>query len=229
VAIEYVHSTAGGNITVKWIDVGITNEIHVGSAISDLLVQDLLNACRAAEGSSQGLAFGQIARASGKEILGTGVAVGITLELLGTWRIFSTKNSGVFTVLGGNAVKSDGSSPFRPNNQITYVNVLSAASTIVTTGGGGGGSDFTSNDRAALLEIHSGEAPIVEAIRGGIFGTLVDGTITFAAYCRKVIAILRGNAEFDVPANGTNRIRFKNQAGTVEETHEVKSTGRTVT
>lgn len=163
-AIEYVHTTPGGDITVKWLDGAITEEIHVENSINDLLVQDLLDAIRAAEDSIEGTTFGQIAAASGKETLGSGVTVGLTVQLLGDWKVYSTKSTGVFTVLGGNLVTEDGSSPFRPNNLITYVNVLSAAATIVTTEGGGGGDGFTSSDRTVLNGIEEALAGVASDI-----------------------------------------------------------------
>jgi hypothetical protein len=172
VAIEYVHAITGGNLTFKWEDAAIVSEIHVGASVPDLLVQDLIDGARAAEASDQGRGYGQIARASGKQTLGTGVAVGITLELLGGWRVYSTKSSGVFTVLGGNLVKGDGSSPFRPNNLITYVNLLSAAATIVTSGGGGGGDGFNASDRTNLGEIKAVTDSIgsLEALVNAVWG-----------------------------------------------------------
>lgn len=165
-AIEYVHTTPDGNITVKWVDAGITNEIHLQNTIADILVQDLLNACRAAEASPQGVAFDSMVSASGKETLGSGVSVGITLQLLGTWKLYSTKGSGVLTVLGGNLVKPDGSSPFRPNNNITHVNVLSASSTIVTTGGGGGSGGLTDEDRALITSNKATSETTLETVSG---------------------------------------------------------------
>jgi hypothetical protein len=149
VAIEYVHSTPDGNITVKWVDTGLTNEIHLADTITNLLVQDVLNACRAAEASIQGQGYPAIAAASGKESLGVGVTTGITVQLLGTWVIYTTKTTGVFRVLGGNLVKPDGSDIFRPNNAVSEVNIQSAAATLVTTGSGGG-DGFTSSDRTTL-------------------------------------------------------------------------------
>lgn len=223
-AIEYVHTIPDGTITVKWADTGLTYEIHLQNTIANILVQDLLNACRAAEASPQGSTYPSIASASGKEVLGAGVSVGITIQLLGNWRVYSTKSSGVFTVLGGNLVKPDGSSPFRPNNNITYVNVLSASSTIVTTGGGGGGS-FLDADRTKLTEIHSGGAPLV----GAILDSIIDGLFTLKTAMKKILAVINGSAPFTIPAPGESIIEFKNQAGTTEASHHTTPTGRTVT
>lgn len=150
-AIEYVHEIAEGAITVKWLDGAITEEIHVEDTISTLLVQDLLNAIRAAEDTLDGISFGQIASADGKKSLGGGVYGMLTVELLGNWLVYSTKSTGVFRVTGGNLIRHDESDPFRPNNSITYLNIQSAAATIVSIeGGGGGGDGFTASDRAVL-------------------------------------------------------------------------------
>lgn len=223
-AIQYVHTIPDGTITVKWMDTGISNEIHLQNTISYILIQDLINACRAAEASPQGVAFPSIASASGKETLGSGVAVGITLLLLGTWRVYSTKSSGDLTVLGGNLVKAGGASPFRSNPSVATFNILSASSTIVTTGGGGGGS-FLDADRTKLAEIHAGTAPLVASI----YGYVVDGALTLQSGLKKMMAVIFGGAPFSVPAAGESLIEFKDQSGTVESTHHITSANRTVT
>ncbi len=200
-AIEFTHSTVDGDITVKWQDGGDAHEIWVDAAISDLLVQDLVNACREAEESEVGAGFPQIARASGKDNLGPGVATGITLELLGDWRVYSQKTTGVFRVLGGNLIKGDGSDPFKPNNLITHINILSANSTIVQTGeGGGSGDGFGTNDREKLNAVHAvtedleGTDALVTAIwsgEGGIRGTLQGLLKTLKAVAASATTILQ--------------------------------------
>ena len=77
---------------------------------------------------------------TGKNYLDTdaGIQVGITVQLLGNWVIYSEKDSGVFRVLGGNLVQVGGGDPFAPNPDLTYVNILSAASTVVSVSSGSG-------------------------------------------------------------------------------------------
>lgn len=125
--------------------------IFVEDTIINLEVQEIINGIRSAEASIPGIGYAQIGDASGKENLSLAppVQTGITVQLLGNWRIYSERVSGVFRVLGGNLLRADGADPFQPNNFITYLNIQSAASTIVTTGGSSG-DGFTSNDRTML-------------------------------------------------------------------------------
>lgn len=183
-AIEFVHTTVNGDITIKWEDGAVEREIWIEDTITDLYVQDLDNAIRAAEASLQGMAYGPIAVSEGKAYLGVGVYTGITLQLLGDWRIYSLRVSGAFRVLGGNFLRLDGGDPFRPNLAITEFVIQSAAATIVTTeGGGGGGDGFNSSDRANLEDIKEvtdsigSREELVDAIwqgEGGIRQALKD-------------------------------------------------------
>jgi hypothetical protein len=114
--------------------------IYVEDTISSLEIQELLNASREAEYSALGMSFPKICNASGKDYLDyiNGVQVGITFVLLEDWKIYSEKLSGVFKVLGGNLIQVSGGDPFIANVLITYINILSAASTIVQISTGSG-------------------------------------------------------------------------------------------
>jgi hypothetical protein len=195
VAIEYVHEIAEGAITVKWLDGAIAHEIHVDATISTLLVQDLLNAIRAAEDTLDGITFGQIATADGKKSLGGGVYGMLTVELLGDWLVYSTKSTGVFRVTGGNLIRHDESDPFRPNNLITYLNIQSAAATIVSIeGGGGGGDGFTSADRAVLNGIEETLAGVASDLTQ--VGTDVDQLGTDVAAIASTLGTLNLDLTF---------------------------------
>lgn len=67
-----------------------------------LLVQVLVNAIREEEASERGIAHDQIADASGKEALGSGVTTGITLGLRSTWMLAFEAGAYQATVAGGN-------------------------------------------------------------------------------------------------------------------------------
>ena len=112
------------------------SDIVVTSPDTSLLVQDLVNAIRSAESSSVGITYAQIANASGKEQLASGVQVGITCQLLGTWGIKWWVGNYQASISGGNLVSVTG-------NPLKYVvggpQVIvteSAAATIVSTSGG---------------------------------------------------------------------------------------------
>lgn len=135
------------------IEVDFTNnEINCSNDIDTLLVQDLNNVIREAEASPIGMCFDTICNTSGKEDLDVdnGVQVGITLELLGNWLVYSEKTSGRFRVTGGNLLRSDGEDPFKENTLVSYVNIQSAASTIVSVSSGSGLSTAEHNQLMAL-------------------------------------------------------------------------------
>lgn len=67
-----------------------------------VLIQTLLNAIRTEEASERGITHDQIADASGKEVLGPGVATGITLALRSTWKLDFEAGAYQATVDGGN-------------------------------------------------------------------------------------------------------------------------------
>jgi hypothetical protein len=115
--------------------VSFTEElIHVSAPQTEVMVQDLINAIRAAEGTPEGMAYGQIARASGKAPLGPGVAVGLTVELLGEWQLEFWAGEYVARVAGGNLVGGPGGDPIAFTPGVQVVLVQSASATVVDTG-----------------------------------------------------------------------------------------------
>lgn len=129
---------------------GLFQEINVDASVDFLDGQVLIDAIRQAEASDIGRSFSKIADASGKAILSAGVRVGVTIELLDNWKIYTLKNSGAFTVGGANVVKTDSSTIFVDNPSVTYNRDSAVASTQVSTGGGGGGA-FTAADVAIAV------------------------------------------------------------------------------
>ncbi len=116
--------------------VSFTEElIHVTAPQTEVLVQDLINAIRAAEGTPEGMAYGQIARASGKAPIGGGVAVGMTVELLGEWQLKFWAGDYVARVAGGNLVGGPAGDPVAFTPGVQVVLVQSASATIVNAGG----------------------------------------------------------------------------------------------
>lgn len=125
--------------------------IEVTSPTVDILVQDLINAVREAEASERGIVYEQIARASGKEDLGGGVTVGISLELLGNWQVHFWAGNYIAKIAGGNLVGGPGGDPVAYTAGVQVLLIQSAASTIVTSGTGGAtGDGFTTSDRSTL-------------------------------------------------------------------------------
>jgi len=124
------------------------SRVKITSPQVDLLIQDLVNACRLEE--ERLLTKKQIIDATGKQQLSSGVGVGITATLLRDWQIEWWPGNYTATIRGGNIVAASGDPVAYvvggPQVEIT----LSAAATIVLAGGGGGG--MTDEDRHTLIE-----------------------------------------------------------------------------
>lgn len=67
-----------------------------------LTIQALINAIRTEEASERGIVESQIASAAGKDDLGGGVSVGITVNLLSTWKLNFAAGAYQATIDGGN-------------------------------------------------------------------------------------------------------------------------------
>jgi hypothetical protein len=98
-----------------------------------LTLQTLINAIRTEEASERGMAFNQIADASGKDDLGGGVSVGITVSLRSTWKLDFASGSYQATVDGGNL--SDALDRIQNTGSPQVLVLASAAATVVALGG----------------------------------------------------------------------------------------------
>lgn len=82
--------------------------IEVPSPAVEITMQQLYNACKVYEAAIANLEESQVAKASGKEPLGGGVLVGITLTLVNGWRLKFEDRPGPTTIVadatGGNLV-----------------------------------------------------------------------------------------------------------------------------
>lgn len=113
-----------------------TKIITVEAPQTTLTIQDLHDDIRLFEQLSQNLEEGQIANASGKQSLGGGVQVGITLELINNWRLAFEARSGPDTILcsvtGGNLVATNDyeNNPIYPT-AYTQVNIAQSSSATV--------------------------------------------------------------------------------------------------
>jgi hypothetical protein len=112
--------------------------ITISEAQANLLVIDLLSDIRAAEASPQGIVYGQIASASGKESLGSGVSVGVTVALLDSWQIRFSAGNYIAKISGGNIVGGFGGDPVAYSAGVQVLLLQSAASTVVTNSTGSG-------------------------------------------------------------------------------------------
>ena len=150
-AITHVFNGVDGDITFDFT----TQIISCENTIDTLSIQELVDGCREAEYSAEGIAFPKICNASGKDYLDVdnGVQVGITIVLLDGWVVYTERNTGVFKVTGGNLVQVSGGDPFEPNPLVTYVNIQSAASTVVSVSSGSGLSTAEHNKLMGLPDV----------------------------------------------------------------------------
>jgi len=113
--------------------------IIVASPTTEVTVQELVNEIRDFEDEQINMDLAQIAYASGKDDLGGGDAVGITLKISDDWRVmFEARNGPEFTlckISGGNTIADNvyGNSPVKAS---AYTAVLIAQSSSPTIAGG---------------------------------------------------------------------------------------------
>jgi len=112
--------------------------IQVDAGQEEVTIQDLVNQIRDYEDEIEFLDYGHIANASGKQSLGGGEFVGITLELINNWRIQFESPGAPPTVTryvrGGNLVATNDydDNPIKPSDYVTVVVAQSSSPTIAT-------------------------------------------------------------------------------------------------
>lgn len=128
------------------IDINFIDElIYITSPQTDILCQDLINVIRDREDDEEGVLYDKIADASGKENLGEGVRVGITINLLGNWQIKFWTGNYIAKISGGNLVGGPGGDPVAYSAGVQVLLIQSAASTIIDLGSVAGLSDQQSD------------------------------------------------------------------------------------
>lgn len=120
--------------------------INITSPQNTLSCQDLIDAIRAEEASEVGITRDQIATGSGKESLGDGVFVGMTLNLIEPWQVKFWSGNYIAKIAGGNLVGGISGDPVAYSTGVQVLLVQSASSTVVVT------SDGLNSAQAALLE-----------------------------------------------------------------------------
>lgn len=129
-----------------------TRLINIQSPQDTLNCQDLINAIREEEASERGILYDQIATASGKEDLGNGVYVGMTVNLLSPWQVKFWAGNYIAKIAGGNLVGGILGDPVAYSAGVQVLLIQSAASTVVVT------SDGLNSAQAALLQTAATEA-----------------------------------------------------------------------
>jgi hypothetical protein len=135
------------------------NEIILVPAPDNTLeMQYLIDQVRDTEDNlTPGIGYNQIAEAAGKFDLGGGIYTGITVKLLGNWRVKFEDRPGptieIMTVTGGNLVGGPGGAPIAAAANVQVIQQSSAASTIAVPSA----ASETTNIKylvAALSETH---------------------------------------------------------------------------
>jgi hypothetical protein len=115
-----------------------SNQVISASSTATIVeVQNLINAVRYAEESSEGIQYPKIANAAGKDSLGSGISVGITLDLLPNWQLKFADRSGPSYVQcfvqEGNLVGGLSGNPIKSSAFTQVFVIRSAASTLVSS------------------------------------------------------------------------------------------------
>jgi hypothetical protein len=129
-----------------------TRLINIQSPQDTLNCQDLIDAIREEEASERGILYAPIATASGKEDLGNGVYVGMTVNLLSPWQVKFWEGNYIAKIAGGNLVGGIIGDPVAYSAGVQVLLIQSAASTVVVT------SDGLNSAQAALLQTAATEA-----------------------------------------------------------------------
>ena len=114
-----------------------TKVINVTAPQTSVFLQDLINAIRDYEDNDVNMDLARIANATGKQSLGGGVLVGITMELINDWRIAFSGWTGPDTqsvsVGGGNLVATNqyNNNPILPT-EYTQVSIQSSSSATIS-------------------------------------------------------------------------------------------------
>lgn len=146
-AIEYAYGDIHFHIQNK--------NIHVVDGVSEITCQEIYDACRLFEAEVSRTAYETVCVASGKESLGGGKQVGLTLTLINDWRLHFGDYAGpdiiVKTVSGGNLLAQNQyqNVPVAPSTFTTVVIAqdTSASTVEVPTSG------LTASESAQLAEI----------------------------------------------------------------------------
>jgi hypothetical protein len=115
----------------------VVSRIDVDAGVQDVDCATLYTAIKAAQASQEGIIYDRIGRGSGLNILGPGVQVGLTVEVLGNWQLRFPAGNYVARIAGGNFIGGPGGDPIAYTAGVQTLLIQSAASTVVTEGGGG--------------------------------------------------------------------------------------------
>ncbi|MEA2036862.1 MAG: hypothetical protein U9O94_05100 [Nanoarchaeota archaeon] len=145
--------------------------ITVSDDVTDITIQELLNAIREYEDEVTNMEIGKIVNAAGKEPLGGGVLVGITITLLEDWQVAFAARSGPTytqcTITGGNLVATNTNGAISPTAFTQVVTTSSASATLqeadalqYASYGGEVSIDITSSNSGTAYPVGNQEYPV---------------------------------------------------------------------
>lgn len=111
------------------------SQVVVDEGATDVDCAALYSAVKLAQASEEGIIYERIGKGSGLNSLGSGVQVGLTVELLGNWQLRFPAGNYVARVAGGNFIGGPGGDPIAYTAGVQTLLIQSAASTVVTLGG----------------------------------------------------------------------------------------------
>lgn len=109
--------------------------VEVVSGYTDVDCATLYSACKSAQASEEGIIYEPIAIGSGLKNLGSGVQVGLTVELLGSWQLYFPTGNYIARVAGGNLIGGPSGDPIAYTAGVQTLLIQSAASTVVQANG----------------------------------------------------------------------------------------------
>lgn len=155
--------------------------INITSPQNTLSCQDLIDAIRIEEATERGIMYPRIASASGKEDLGAGVSVGLTVELIEPWQVKFWSGNYIAKIAGGNLVGGPSNDPIAYSAGVQVLLVQSASGTVVTVSTGSGLSveEQTALARVdALTQTIDSNVSFLKDIEGGKW-TIVNNQMVF--------------------------------------------------
>jgi len=185
--------------------------IIVAAPVVDVSVQELLNAVRNWESAQENLVQAQVATAAGKDFLGGGLIVGVTLTLLNGWRVqFESRSAPtVCRVTGGNlvALDIDGNPIFPLAYSINVLATIAASSSATLIGADASIDPWAAELPGVYAPGSAGNiiGKIDEKVLDGPSG--IDPNLTLREAIRIAVAILAGKTDI----NGTT-VKFRDTA-----------------
>jgi hypothetical protein len=150
-----------------------SSKIITDSGVADIDCTELYGKIKIAQATEEGILYGRIGVGSGLVVLGPGVKVGLTIELLGNWQLLFAPGNYVARVAGGNLVGGPAGDPIAYTAGVQTLLIQSAASTVVSADGG---STVTPQQIAAAVRANLSQQPLLPVNIGEIAGTAVEGT-----------------------------------------------------